>query len=103
MSGRGKGRNTGSGRGGGQRPRSGRSKNNSQATKKVDDKEKMKFTPYYTGKQQGATYDTVKDHVIKQVQRTYKFGNDIAMALENEKPYNNDDELYRSANLSLPE
>ena len=33
------------------------------------------------GKQQTVTYDTVKDHIIKQIQKTYKYGIDMAKSL----------------------
>jgi hypothetical protein len=41
----------------------------------------MKFVPQYSSKQQVVTYDMVKDHVINLVQKTYKYGVDIAQAL----------------------
>ena len=47
----------------------------------------MKFVPHYTGKQQTMTYDTVKDHIIQQIQKTYKYGLDMAKTLR-EMEYN---------------
>ena len=47
----------------------------------------MKFVPHYTGKQQTMTYDTVKDHIIQQIQKTYKYGLDMAKMLR-EMEYN---------------
>ena len=44
----------------------------------------MKFTPYYAGKHHGATFDTVKDYLIKNIQKNYKYGNDLARRLEPE-------------------
>ena len=44
----------------------------------------IKFVPHYTGKQQMATYDTVKDDIVNQIQKTYKYGGDIAKALREE-------------------
>ena len=58
--------------------RSGRGpgKNNSQA--------EMKFTPYYTGKQQGATFDTVKYYLLLQMQKTFRDGLHIVQALRDD-------------------
>ena len=39
--------------------------------------EEIKFVPYYTGKQQMVTYDTVKEHVIQQIQKSFKYGSDM--------------------------
>ena len=36
---------------------------------------------HYTGKQQMVTYDTVKDHIVKQIQKIFKYGNDIAQVI----------------------
>ena len=44
-------------------------------------KSKMKFTPHYSGKQQGHTYDTVKDHIIQYMQKNLKNGLDMAEML----------------------
>ena len=41
----------------------------------------MKFFPHIVGKQQSVTYDTVKDYIIKQVQKTFTYGQDIATSL----------------------
>ena len=41
----------------------------------------LKFVPQYSGKQQVVMHDTVCDHIINLVQKTYKHGNDIAKAL----------------------
>ena len=41
----------------------------------------MKFFPHTVGKQQSVTYDTVKDYIIKQVQKTFTYGQDIATSL----------------------
>ena len=44
-----------------------------------------KFYPHTVGsQQQSVTYDTVKDHIIQYVQKTYKNGIDIAESLEKE-------------------
>ena len=45
----------------------------------------MKFYPHTVGsQQQSVTYDTVKDHIVQYVQKTYKNGIDIAESLEKE-------------------
>ena len=44
----------------------------------------IKFVPHYTGKQQMMMYDTIKDHIINQIQNTYKYGGDITQALRDE-------------------
>jgi len=58
---------------------SGRGKSNNSQSGEI------KFVPHYTGKQQVATYDTVKDHIVQQIQRNFKYGNDMAMAIRNMK------------------
>ena len=84
------GRNQSGGRGGGNRGNSGgrggrgnqnRSRNNS--SRRDSEKQKdYKFMPHSAGKQtQSMTYDTVKDHVVQVIQRTYRRGQDIAKAL----------------------
>ena len=45
----------------------------------------MKFYPHTVGTQsQSVTYDTVKDHIVQYVQKTYKNGLDIAESLDKE-------------------
>ena len=41
----------------------------------------MKFVPHQSGKHQSATHDTAKDHVVNQIQKNYKNGNDTATAM----------------------
>ena len=41
----------------------------------------MKFAPHYSGKQQVVTYDMVRDHIIQQIQKTFRHGNNMAKAL----------------------
>ena len=41
----------------------------------------MKFVPHYSRKQQGHTYETVKDHIIQYVQKNLKNGLDMAETL----------------------
>ena len=43
----------------------------------------LKFTPHYSGKQQMVTYDAVKEHVIQQIQKNYRYGIDMAQSLRN--------------------
>ena len=47
----------------------------------------MKFYPHGTSGRDGSTvtYDTMKDHVIDQIQKSYKYGIDIAKSLRNMK------------------
>ena len=70
----------------------GRSTSNKTVTnQKSDDKDKdkIKFAPFYSGKmnQQNTTYDTMKDHILKQIQKTYKFGLDLTSVLKKEEDY----------------
>ncbi len=74
--GRGRGRGRFSGRG------RGRFNNRN---KKTSTKTEMKFYPHTVGTQsQSVTYDTVKDHIVQYVQKTYKNGLDIAESLDKE-------------------
>ena len=41
----------------------------------------MKFAPQTVGKSPSHTYDTVKDHILQYIQRTYKHGFDTAESL----------------------
>ena len=44
--------------------------------------QEVKFYPHRAGRQQQSiTYDTVKDHIMQYVQKTYKNGQDIAVSL----------------------
>ena len=72
-------RGSGSGRDGGQRGRF----NNNKSSNKNDGKgnAEMKFVPHYSGKQLMYTYDTVKDHIVLQVQKNFRYGQDMAKAL----------------------
>ena len=96
MGGRGRGRGCGRGSGRGFGRSSGRgssNSNNNKTTSTTKSKaEEMQFTPYHAEKQQGATYDTVKDYIVQQIQKTYKFGNDIAVAIDDDKDFKNKDE-----------
>ena len=45
----------------------------------------MKFQPHGIGRdRQTVTFDTVKDHIIQVVQKSYKHGLDIAKTLREE-------------------
>ena len=63
--------------------------------------EEMQFTSYYAGKQQGATYDTVRDYVVQHIQKNYKFGNDIAVAIDEDKDFADRDELGTHAQITI--
>ena len=41
----------------------------------------MKFAPHYPGKPQKVTYETLKDHIILLLQKTLRYGGDVATAL----------------------
>ena len=76
--GRGRGRRTGrQGRG-----FSNRNKRNSYNNNNYNNNTStLKFFPHSAGKQQSVTYDSVKEHIIKQVQKTFTYGQDIATTL----------------------
>jgi hypothetical protein len=46
---------------------------------------KMKFYPHEIGRyQQAVSYDTVKDHIVQQVQKTYRNGQDaLVISIQN--------------------
>ena len=62
--------------------KSGNRRQDVTSTSKNNDE--MKFTPHYPGKPQKITYDTLKDHIIIQIQKTFKNGQDIADLLRTE-------------------
>ena len=41
----------------------------------------MEFTPHIAGKHQAVTYDTVKEHILQEIQKDLKHGYDIARCL----------------------
>jgi hypothetical protein len=44
----------------------------------------MKFFPHGIGReQQAVTYDTVKDHIVQHIQKTYRNGHDAAVPIRN--------------------
>ena len=45
----------------------------------------IKFVPYYTGKQQSVTFDTVKDAIMQNIQKTYSHGVDMTHSLRDMK------------------
>ena len=40
--------------------------------------------PFYAGKQQAVTYDTVKENIIQQIQKTFKYGLDMVKAIRDD-------------------
>ena len=45
----------------------------------------FKFYPHGMGKnQQMMTFETVKDHIVDYVQKTYKHGHDMALSLRDD-------------------
>ena len=57
----------------------GRTSNNQQQQKE------LKFAPHTQGKPQSATYATVKEAVVQQVQKTFKHGSNVAKSLKHLK------------------
>ena len=45
----------------------------------------VKFVPYYTGKQQSVTFDTVKDAIMQNIQKSYSHGVDMTHSLRDMK------------------
>ncbi len=62
----------------------------------------LEFTPFYAGRQQVATYDTVKDHIINLIQKHYQYGYDLAKVLVEEKDYDDKDDFCNKVGLTLP-
>ena len=67
-----------------QNNRGSNSSNSGRGSNRSNGKQEIKFTPFYAGKQQGATYDTVRDHLFLQMQKTFRNGNDIVQALQDD-------------------
>jgi hypothetical protein len=50
----------------------------------VPNSPQMKFLPHGIGRdRQAVSYDTVKDHIVQYVQKTYKNGQDAAVSIRN--------------------
>ena len=82
-SGRGRGRgHDGRGRGGGRGYSQGRGNPKRQNSFK---KPEMKFAPQTGGNFVHRTFATVKEHLVQQIQKTYKNGGDIAESLNKEE------------------
>ena len=83
MSGRGNRDSRGRGRGGRGRGRGRFQSRGGGISSTASTKQKeIKFFPHGAGRdQQTVTYDTVKDHIVSYVQKTYKNGQDIAVSL----------------------
>ena len=62
------GRGFGRGKGGNHGGKSNTNNNKSDSKSNAE----MKFLPHYSGKQLTHTYDTVKDHIILQIQKKFK-------------------------------
>ena len=80
--GRGRGRNNSS-KGRGRGRNHGRNYNSNKNSNSYGNSNTIiyKFYPHTAGKQQSVTYDSVKDHIIKQIQKAYHYGQDIATTL----------------------
>ena len=44
----------------------------------------MKFYPHTQGRQQSYSYETIRDHIVQQVQKTFKYGQDIVQSIRDE-------------------
>ena len=84
MSGRGSGRGY-RGHGYGQEGRGGQGGRYTSNKKKTTESKEVKFYPHTSGQQRTVTFDTVKDRIIQQVQKTYRLGVDVAESLRNEE------------------
>ena len=63
---------------------SGRSNSNSGRGSTTETrKQTMEFTPHIAGKHQTVTYDTVKEHILQEIQKDLKNGSDLAVNLRN--------------------
>ncbi len=105
MSGRGRsgghsGRGSGQGRSGRGHQRS-NGKSNTNNTNKSSSTKEIEFTPFYAGKIQVATYDTVKDHIINTIQKTYRNGHDLTKVLVLEKDYDDKEQFCDKLGLAL--
>ena len=87
MSGRGRTNHNGRGhtRGGRGSGRTNRVYNNNKSNDGIVKKTEKIFEPYYVGKQQVHTYDSVKEYIVNYVQKEYEDGLTIAVALEGVK------------------
>jgi hypothetical protein len=84
----GRGRHNSSGRNGNTTSTNagGSNKNNYKPSKKT-----LSDHIYYLGSaKQAADYDTTTDFILNHIVKTFTFGNDIAKALSDKKPYNMD-------------
>ena len=66
------------------RSNSNNNKNNRSGRGPGKNNSQVKFTPYYTGKQQGATFDTVKCYLLLQMQKTFRDGLHIVQAFRDD-------------------
>ena len=61
----------------------------------------MKFIPANLLKQSGLTYDTVKDHILQQIKKTYKYGIDI-LDIEDDRELDQEERLCTLRCGALP-
>ena len=104
MSGRGRGRFTARGQGRGSRGRGsgrGSGRGNSDKTN-INSQDEMKFAPFYQGKQSGATCNKVKQYIALEIQKRYKFGDDLACAIKKETDFTSRDQLVNHVGMTKP-
>ena len=61
----------------------------------------MKFIPVNSAKQSGLTYDTVKDHILQHIKKTYKYGIDL-IDVDNDRELDEEDKLCMLRCGALP-
>ena len=67
-----------------------RKRNKENKDKKYDDND-YQFVPYQDGKTNVKTYTSVKEHVLTQMKKTFKYRNDIIAFLEGtDDPFGNE-------------
>ncbi len=88
MSGRGNNNNNNRGRGSGRnnnRNNNGKRSYNNNSNNNNSQSGEKKFLPHYSRKKQIVTYDTVRDHIEQQIQKSFKYGSDIVKAIREMK------------------
>ena len=76
------GEGRGQGRGRGYSPRRGNNRFKSNRSQHENSREDFKFAPHTASKPQKHTFDTIKDHIVQVVQKTFENGHDVSLSLE---------------------